>query len=82
MAPLPFSLLSRALMAGGSAPAPAPATIFSSYNDAPSALMGFCTQPSAGRWNMTNAAVEGASLAYRIKGSSASMYAFGGDVTP
>lgn len=63
--------------------APEPATVFASYNDQPSALMGYCSQPSAGRWNMSGAPPSpGAAFAYRIKGSSASMFAFGGDSTP
>lgn len=83
--PLQFNAFVRALMAGGGAPPPAPAMVFASYGDLATSMGGFCTQPSAGRWNMLNEKVgnsPGTAFAWRIKGSSASMYAFSGDTTP
>lgn len=61
-----------------------PSLVSASYNDQPEAFMGFATQPSAGRWNMTGATefIDGAMFAYRIKGTSARMSCFGGDTTP
>jgi hypothetical protein len=66
---------------------PAPATVFSQYIDNPTALMGFATEPSAGRWNFTSSSTAPTplvygTLAFRIKGSSASMFAYSGDSTP
>lgn len=81
-----FNTLLRAILAGGGVPPPAPATIYSTYNDQPSALGGFCLEPSGGRWNLTASSTAGGAMggcfAYRIKGSSASMFAYGGDTTP
>ena len=56
---------------------PPPATIFKSFTELAGSYIGFYSIPSGGRGNMQTSG-----MAFRIKGSSASMYGFAGDSTP
>lgn len=74
----PFSALRHKLMLLAEAvPPPLPATIFKSFTELAGSYIGYYSIPSGGRGNMLTG-----NLAFRIKGSSASLYSFSGDATP